>query len=117
MTDSPASARRFTLEEANALLPTVRQLTADAVHEAESLASRMRKAAPGSEQYVRLDESLNARIARWATDIEALGVQVKGLWLVDFDNGDGYYCWRHPEPSVSHYHGYTEGFDGRMKII
>jgi hypothetical protein len=117
MSDSPADARRFTLGEANALLPTVRRLTEDAVHETESLASRMRKARPGSEQYVRLDESMNARIARWATEIEALGVQVKGLWLVDFDNGDGYYCWRHPEPTVSHYHGYTEGFAGRMKIV
>ena len=117
MAEAPASARRFTLEEANALLPTVRRLTDDAVHDTESLANRMRKAGRGSDQYGRLDESLNARIAQWASDIEALGVHVKGLWLVDFDNGDGFYCWRHPEPSVSHYHGYTEGFAGRMKIV
>jgi len=25
------------------------------------------------------------------------GLEVKGLWLVDFDNGSGYYCWRYPK--------------------
>jgi hypothetical protein len=117
MSDELSSVRRFTLDEANALLPTVKRLTADAVHDTESIAARMRRAGPGSEQYVRLDESLNERITQWASDIEALGVHVKGLWLVDFDNGDGYYCWQHPEPAVSHYHGYDDGFAGRMKIV
>jgi hypothetical protein len=117
MTEDPGTARRFTLDEANALLPAVRRLTDAAVHDAESLARQMQKAGPGSAQYARLDESLNARITRWATEIEELGGEVKGLWLVDFDNGDGYYCWRHPEPTVAHYHGYTDGFAGRMKIV
>jgi hypothetical protein len=35
---------------------------------------------------------------------------------VDFDNGDGYYCWCYPEHSITHYHGYSDGFAGRMKI-
>ena len=46
-----------------------------------------------------------------------MGLEAKGLWLVDFDNGEGYYCWQHPEASLSHYHGYEEGFAGRMKIV
>ena len=49
--------------------------------------------------------------------MEALGIVVKGLWLVDFDNGEGYYCWKYPEPAIRHYHGYDEGFAGRMKIV
>ena len=117
MTEDPGSSRRFTLEEARALLPAVRRLTDDAVHEAEALAKQMQKVGPGNAQYERLDESLNARIVRWATDVESLGAEVKGLWLVDFDTGDGYYCWKHPEPVISHYHGYTDGFAGRMKIV
>jgi hypothetical protein len=35
---------------------------------------------------------------------------------VDFDNGDGYYCWSYPESAITHYHGYDEGFSGRMSI-
>ena len=42
--------------------------------------------------------------------------QAKGLWLVDFDNGEGYYCWSYPEPAITHYHGYDDGFAGRISI-
>jgi len=38
------------------------------------------------------------------------------LWLVDFDNGEGYYCWSYPEPAITHYHGYDDGFAGRISI-
>jgi hypothetical protein len=35
---------------------------------------------------------------------------------VDFDNGVGYYCWCYPEPGITHYHGYSDGFAGRVTI-
>jgi hypothetical protein len=41
---------------------------------------------------------------------------VKGLWLVDFDNGSGYYCWRYPELRLEYYHSYDGGFGSRMRI-
>ena len=31
------------------------------------------------------------------------GLEVKGLWLVDFDNGSGYYCWQYPEEGLQFY--------------
>ena len=34
------------------------------------------------------------------------------MFLVDFDNGEGYYCWKWPEREVDHFHGYEEGFAG-----
>ena len=36
--------------------------------------------------------------------------------LVDWDAGDGYFCWRYPEPALAHFHGYEEGFAGRVPI-
>jgi hypothetical protein len=45
-----------------------------------------------------------------------MGIEVKGLWLIDFDNGSGYYCWRYPEESLQFYHSYEDGFRGRMRI-
>jgi hypothetical protein len=53
----------------------------------------------------------------WADEVRALGVEVKGLWLVDFDNGEGYYCWKYPEETVGHYHGYEEGSPGGSRFI
>jgi hypothetical protein len=54
-------------------------------------------------------------IERWTREMEALGAEVKGLWLIDFDSGAGYYCWRWPEPDFF-FHGYEEGFAGRVPI-
>ena len=45
-----------------------------------------------------------------------MGIEVKGLWLIDFDNGSGYYCWQYPEESLQYFHGYEEGFGGRVKL-
>jgi hypothetical protein len=46
-----------------------------------------------------------------------LGVLVKGMWLVDFDSGDGiYYCWQHPEPTIEYFHDYGSGFAGRRPL-
>jgi hypothetical protein len=117
MSDHTAAGRRFTLDEANALLPVVRQLTDEAAGAAQSLTDRLHETPPGDEQHARIESSLSDVVARWSQQIEELGLEPKGLWLVDFDTGDGYYCWKHPEPAITHYHGYAEGFAGRMKIV
>ena len=107
----------FSLEQANDLLPTVRQRTADAVRDAEAIAERLRGIEEHDPRHQQVNAELNDVVARWAAAMQALRLEVKGLWLVDFDNGEGYYCWRYPEERVVHYHGYTEGFAGRMKIV
>ena len=60
--------------------------------------------------------ALQEVVDAWTKDLQSLGAEPKGLWLVDFDNGDGYYCWCYPETGITHYHGYADGFAGRMKI-
>jgi hypothetical protein len=109
--------RRFTLDEARALLPAIRRLTDDAVRESEPITGRLDALAPDQPEYDRLAETLSAIVENWGREVIALGGEPKGLWLVDFDNGDGYYCWRHPEVSIAHFHGYDDGFAGRVKII
>jgi hypothetical protein len=94
----------FSYEEAAALLPQVQTMTTDAVAVIDGLTDET-----PAEEY----ESV---VQRWATDVMSLGIEVKGLWLVDFDNGSGYYCWKHPEESLQYFHGYEEGFTGRVKL-
>jgi hypothetical protein len=107
------SERRWTLAGARALLPEVRARTARAVAEAEALAERQ---AAQAEARGELAEQVEAVVMRWAREMEALGLEVKGLWLVDFDSGSGYYCWQWPEERLEFYHGYDEGFAGRARI-
>jgi hypothetical protein len=107
--------RRFSLETARALLADVRAHTERAVKEAEALA-REREAHPeGTEARRAAEERTAAVIERWTREMEALGAEVKGLWLIDFDSGAGYYCWRWPEGDFF-FHGYEEGFAGRVPI-
>ena len=94
----------FTYEDAAALLPEVQRLTNVAVEEVEALANDAPRDA--GQQIV----------AKWAEDVMKLGIDVKGLWLVDFDNGSGYYCWQYPEESLQYFHTYDEGFPGRVKL-
>lgn len=97
--------RIFSYEEALELLPQVQQLTSDAVAEIDALP----EAEEASDEYQRV-------ITAWAEAVMDLGIEVKGLWLIDFDNGSGYYCWRHPEPALQYFHTYEEGFGGRVKL-
>ena len=56
-------------------------------------------------------------VQRWAEAVMGLGIDVKGVWLVDFDNGSGYYCWQYPEESLQYFHGYEEGFRARVRLV
>ena len=95
--------RIFTYEDAIALLPEVQRLTSLAVDRVDEMTAED----PAEYQQVVTD---------WAESILQLGIEVKGVWLVDFDSGGGYYCWKHPEPALEYFHGYEEGFGGRVKL-
>ncbi len=95
----------FSYEDASALLPEVQRLTREAVERADALD----ESTATGDDYQRI-------VQEWAEAVMSLGIEVKGLWLVDFDNGSGYYCWHHPEESLQYFHGYDEGFRGRVKL-
>ena len=116
MRSTTETSQIFSLEAAGRLLPDVKHVTADAVRQAESLAARMRGLQDDDPEYARLTTELQEVVDAWTEAVRSLGLEAKGPWLVDFDNGEGYYCWCYPEPSVSYYHGYDEGFAGRTRI-
>ena len=114
--DTPAQ-RIFTLEDARHVLPEVKEITANAVREAERLAGQLQRLSDAHPEHAVLSAAVSGVLQDWSEAIRGLGLEPKGLWLVDFDNGDGYYCWAYPETSITHYHAYDEGFAGRMKIV
>ena len=113
---TPEHRAIFTLQQARELLPHVKHVTADAVRQAESLASQLHGLHDDDPEHATLAEALRDVVNGWVDGLRSLGVEAKGLWLVDFDNGEGYYCWCYPEERISHYHTYADGFAGRMKI-
>lgn len=116
MSDEPR--RAWTLAAARELLPDVRKRTERAVREAEALMAAGEGSGAGADPALRERTAAEVErvISRWAREMEALGLEVKGLWLVDFDSGSGCFCWRWPEPELAYFHGYDEGFAGRTRI-
>jgi hypothetical protein len=108
--------RVFSYEEALATFPSVRDLTAAAVRQVESLVNAVAGREDAEERAAELETAYQAVVEAWAAEVMALGCEVKGLWLVDWDSGDGYYCWRYPEESIGYFHTYEDGFAGRLPI-
>ena len=112
-----AVKRSWTLAGARTLLPDVRERTAAAVSEVQALLERREREGALASSVEQVDAQVAKVTSDWARAMEAFGLEVKGLWLVDFDSGSGCYCWRWPEPELAYFHGYEEGFAGRMKIV
>lgn len=108
--------RVFSYDEALDTFPKVRDLTAAAVRQMEAVVNSLASRDELESRRTELEEACDVIVRSWAKEITAVGCEVKGLWLVDWDSGDGYYCWRFPEETVSYFHTYEEGFAGRLPI-
>lgn len=109
--------RVFTLGEANDLLPLIYHLTEESYSESKIVLNQIK----AFQQYqpkraAELEIKMQQIVEKWQSKVERLGVQAQGLWIADFDNGTGYFCWKYPETKISFYHGYKDGFSGRMLI-
>lgn len=107
----------FDLGEINNLMPIIHRITRqynervqDLVKKIEALSNRNDIAA------AQLEREVNQLIQEWQVKIEKLGGVTKGLWIADFDSGEGYFCWKFPEEKISHWHEYKDGFSGRKPI-
>lgn len=107
--------RTFSLEDAKKHLPIVRRVTIRA-HKKISIMKAQLLCPMSAEQKKYFETKIKAEFQKWYDQIHRLGCESKGMWLVDFDNGAGYYCWKFPESDVSHFHGYFEGFQSRREV-
>jgi hypothetical protein len=64
----------------------------------------------------KMEDEIHELVRVWNFTMLEFEVDVKGIWLVDFDNGRGYYCWKIGEEDLLYEHSYEEGFAGRKLI-
>ena len=91
------------MTEAQQLIPTVHERTSDTVARVGRLPLAVDKLPEGDPRRKGMLAGLDEVVAAWAHEMNALGDVVKGPWLVDFDNGYGYYCWQFQEKAIEHY--------------
>ena len=109
--------KRFQLREVQELLPIVKKVTQKTVEQVTQLEQRIHDLDPEPSQRPYFEEQLSRIIQRWSDKISKLGALPKGFWLVDFDNGEGYYCWKYGEDEVEYCHDYESGFSSRTPIL
>jgi hypothetical protein len=126
----PAFPRLFTVEEANALLPRLREILEDAALHRDALRER----APHMQTIVRATAGNGGGKAASEYGVEAynlylaierireLGVVLKDLdmGLLDFPHERGgrvvFLCWHPPEESVQYWHDLDGGYAGRRPL-
>jgi hypothetical protein len=107
----------FSLEEAQELLAVVYRITKTYSEKVEGLIERLDSLPVGNDTLSSsLEIQVNGLIQEWQNKVQKLGALPKGLWIADFDSGDGYYCWKYPERKIEYWHKYTDGYSKRVRV-
>ena len=123
-------ARYYTVEEANALLPSLRPMVKELLDARQRIVDAQPELWPVLEKAIGNGGSKKAgavladfeKIQQGAKAIEGMGLQIKDLntGLIDFlserDGRDVYLCWRFDEARVAHWHDLDAGYAGREKL-
>lgn len=124
------SQRYFTLEEAQAALPRLRDLMGEIQRLKSQADSKIRewREDPSPDPVVLAlargqVEYLMSEVNQRLSIVCDLGCVPKDLdlGLVDFPtripgHGEGHFCWKLGEPEVAFWHGLTEGYSGRKSL-
>jgi len=100
------SRRTFTKEEAESILPIIRRVTEGTSAEVAELQEKLKFVPPSEPLYDRIYSSIELAIRRWAVKISKLGCEPRGIWLVDFDAGEGWYTWRLGDDELCFFHSH-----------
>lgn len=107
----------FSFAEAQELLPVIFRITKQYSERVQSLIEQLEALGGQREELVgQLEDRVNEVITEWQNKVTKLGVQPKGLWIADFDAGDGYFCWKFPEQAIAFWHSYSDGFSKRCSV-
>ena len=102
----------FSLAEARTLFPLVSRMTKTAAEKVQALIAKIEAKTRSSDAERAEIEVLEAQASQliqdWQTKVQKLGGLPKGIWVVDFDSGDGYFCWKYPEVTIDHWHAYRD---------
>lgn len=106
----------FNLAEARDLLPLVQSITETYQADLAPLQTRLKKMLSNDPRRNLLEQDYEQIVSRWRTKVELLGARVSGLWVVEFDVGEGFLSWRYPELSLSYFRAKDAVFAERLRL-
>jgi hypothetical protein len=109
-------ATKFSLQEAQQMLPIIQKITKKAVENFLVLEEKLQHHHNEPDKWKEIEKEIGGVLNTWSEKIASLGCLPKGIWLVDFDNGAGYYCWRYGDEKILYFHGYHDGFAARTAV-
>lgn len=116
--------RLFGLDEANQLVPLLRQTFEGAqpvVTRLRTVLEALEHGRPNDAQLLEERTALIRQVERLLKPLDELGVEVKSAdGLVDFRAMRGgrvvHLCWQYPETEIRFWHDLESGFVGRQRI-
>jgi hypothetical protein len=118
--DKDDGFKRFTIDEANALLPEIIAATEEAATSLETLKHQVQTEKlinPNFAEEQFEQEALDV-LQYWSEQMVELGVYPKGYFTVDFKSivPDTLLCWTYGENEIGHTHKINESFKDRIPI-
>ena len=111
------ATRLMSLEQANDMVRIVSHFTKQMAAEVDRIIHNLEALNPDNVERAReLEAQVESIIESWNQKVRKLGGQPKGLWMADFDAGDGFFCWKYPESEINYWHDYKSGFPGRITL-
>lgn len=106
----------FNLNEARELLLLVQTVTKVQEKQLAPVQDRLNKMLSNDPRRKVFERQYEMIVQQWCTKVELLGARVSGLWMVEFDVGEGSLSWRFPELSLNHFRPNGADFSERVKL-
>jgi|GEM_PF-6961176 len=99
--------KKFTLDQAQKFIPRLDGITFMAFELAKPLMEELKNPL-GKENKKDIAKKLQDIVDLWSEQIKFFGAIPKGLWTVDFDNGEGFYTWVYGQKEITSCQGTTQ---------
>ncbi len=106
----------MSLDEVRALLPRLIEQTEHTIRTMSKGKKILDNVLLPENEQESIETDMVELFSLWVSWVRLHGGKVKGPWLIDFDNGHGYFCWRYGEKDIMYEHEYDNGFENRQPI-
>jgi len=115
-TEIGLKGKLYNLREARELFGLVHSVTEDQNDQLAPVQARLNKMLANDPRRKVYEKDYERIVEQWSNKIQLLGARVSGLWMVEFDVGEGSLAWRYPELSLNYFLPHGTSFSERVVL-